>query len=386
MSGSNARSARRRLMRRVVAGTAGIWLAPASSGANTSDTTVHLGQSTALTGPLAAPAAAFNEAANAYFNHVNRSAGVHGRRIALHTLDDAYDPARTSKNVQSLIQDTKVLALFGVFGVPNTAVSLPLAAEGKVPLLFPMNGDAAIRRAPSRYLFTATASFEDEIDRLVEHLYTLGLRQIAVAHLSNPFGKALRAAAQQAATRRGMMLSAVEAFDLDGTGLSRAAAAITAASPAAVLLGAVAGSAVAFVRALRAAGSGAQVLTFSGVGADILFKELGAQSRGIVVSQTVPFPWSPAIPIVREYLSLAPAGGLARPSHLGLWGHISARLVVEGLRRAGRDLSSERLIDALESLKSYDLGQYIVDFAPGRHHGSRFVDITMIGQDGRLVK
>lgn len=372
--------------RRALAAAALLGARPAASAEpGVPDNAIRLGQSTATTGPLALTAGAFTAAARACFEQANRQGGVHGRRIELLTLDDGYAPAKTAANVKALIETERVLALFGVLGVANTAAALPIASAAKVPLLFPMNGDAAIRRTPQRYLFTATASFEDEIDRLVGHLHTLGHGRVAVAHLANPFGQALRTAAERAAAQRGITVQPAVAFGLDGADLPKAAAALAAAAPPAVILGAFAASAVAFVRALRRAGSAAQVMTFSGAGADLLIHELADEAAGIVVSQIVPFPWSPAVPIVRDYRALAEQGGQPL-SHVGLWGHVAARVTLEGLRRAGRDITREKLVEALESLKLHDIGQYVVDFAPGRHHGSRFVDITMIGRGGKWLK
>lgn len=350
-----------------------------------------LGQSTALTGPLAGTAGLFNDAATAVFEQANKQGGIQGRRIQLQVLDDGYVVERTVHNVRSLVAQDAVLALFGVLGVPNTAAALPLAAAAGVPLLFPMNGDAAIRRQPSRWLFTATASFEDEVDRLVAHLRTLGHKQFAVAHLANPFGQALQQAAAQAAQRHQLALLYSVGFALDGSDTGAKAAELAGALRSAsetvpVLLAAFAGNAVGFIKALRGAGSQAPLLTFSGVGTDLLTRELGGLATGIVVSQIVPFPWSPAIPVVRDYQAVCRERGQSNYSHLGLWGHISARVTVDALRRAGKNLSRERLIDALEGLKHHDLGQYVLDFGPGRHHGSRFVDISLIGRNGQLIK
>lgn len=350
-----------------------------------------LGQSTALSGPLLRTAGLFNEAAGAVFEQVNRQGGIQGRRVVLQVLDDGYVVERTVQNVRMLVAQDSVLALFGVLGVPNTAAALPLATAAGVPLLFPMNGDAAIRRVASRWLFTATASFEDEVDRLVAHLRTLGHKQFAVAHLSNPFGQAMQQAAAQAAQRHQLGLLYSVGFALDGSDTGAAAAELAGALRSAnetvpVLLAAFSSSAVGFVKALRGAGSPAPLMTFSGVGTEQLTRELGPLATGIVVSQIVPFPWSPAIPVVRDYQALCRERSQSNYSHLGLWGHIAARTTVDALRRAGKGVTRERLVDALEGLKHHDLGQYPLDFGPGRHHGSRFVDISLIGRNGQLIR
>lgn len=378
---------RRTVLMQGLGATLGVGTAFKASAAENgvTDKEIVLGQSTALSGPLLEVARPFNEAANGYFNFINQQGGVNGRRIKLVTKDDGYVAAKTAENVKGLIENDKVLAIFGVLGVLNTIAALPVATVAKTPFLFPMNGDAAIRRVPNRYYFTATASFEDEIDRLVGHVATIGAKNVSVAHLKNPFGVAIKQATERALTSRGLTLKSSVEFDLQGD-KTKAAADLFASKPDAVILGAVGTNAADFIRAFKDAGSAALLLAFSGVGTDILFKQLGEKANGVVVSQIVPFPWTAAIPIVREYQAASKSRGASDFSHLGLWGHVSARMMVESLKRTGRDLTRERLVDAIEGIKNMDLGNYVVEFGPDKHHGSKFVDITLMGRNGKLVK
>ncbi len=394
MSGKNmsafknsSRFPRRTLLLRGFGATLGLGTAFRVSAAENgvTDKEILLGQSTALSGPLLEVARPFNEAANGYFNFINQQGGINGRRIRLITNDDGYVAAKTADNVKDLIENDKVLAIFGVLGVLNTVAALPVATALKTPFLFPMNGDAAIRRAPNRYYFTATASFEDEIDRLVGHVATIGAKNVSVAHLKNPFGVAIKQATERALASRGLKMRSSVEFDLQGD-KTKAAAELFATKPDAVILGAVGTNAADFIRAFKDAGSAAMLLAFSGVGTDILFKQLGEKSSGVIVSQIVPFPTTSSIPLVREYQAVSKSRGSSEFTHLGLWGHVSARMMVESLKRTGRDLTRDRLMDAIEGIKNLDLGNYVVEFGPDKHHGSRFVDITLMGRNGKLVK
>jgi branched-chain amino acid transport system substrate-binding protein len=387
LSGSLANSARRALLLGGVGVTFGVGTMThaVAAGPGVTDKEIRLGQSTALSGPLAEVARLFNEGANGYFDSVNKQGGIHGRRVKLITKDDGYIVAKTAENVKSLIENDQVLALFGILGVPNTMAALPIATEAKTPFLFPMNGDAAIRRKPNRYYFTTTSSFEDEVDRLVGHVVSTGSKRIAVAHLKNPLGEAIRSAAERSVKSRGLELKSTVEFEIQGD-KTKAAQDLASAGADAIILGAVATNAAEFIQAFKATGSAALILTFSGVGTDILYKHLGEKSNGIIVSQNVPFPWTSSIPIVREYQAISKSRGAAEFSHLGLWGHISARMMVEALKRTGKDLSREKLVDTLEGIRSLDLGNYVVAFGPDKHHGSKFVDITLLGRGGKLLK
>ncbi|MDB5875028.1 MAG: amino acid/amide transporter substrate-binding protein family [Ramlibacter sp.] len=378
---------RRLLLRGAAAASIGISIfsRPARAATAVTDGAIRLGQSIAQSGPLGGVAREFTEAAIAMFDLVNTQGGIRGRRIELIAKDDGYVPDRTAANVSEWIANKEILALFGVLGVANSAVALPLAAQARMPFLFPTNGDPSIRRQPNRYLFTATGSFDDEIDRLVAHANTIGAKRISVAHLSVPFGKSILEATSRATKARGQALHSSAAFDLEGD-KSQAAKVIAASRPDAVILGAVGNNAAEFIHAFRATGSTALMLTCSVVGTDLVFKKLGAESAGLVIAQIVPYPWNSATPIVKDYQALCKGRGVTNFSHIGLWGHIAARITVEALKRAGRDITGESLIRALEGMRNIDLGHYIVDFSPTKHHGSHYSEITLLAPDGRLVK
>jgi len=98
----------------------------------------------------------------------------------------------------------------------------------------------------------------------------------------------------------------------------------------------------------------------------------------------MPFPWSINAPIVREYQKLLQ--GKAEPSYVSLEGFIAAKVFVEGVKRAGKDLTREKLIGAMEGMHSYDTGGYAVSFGPNDHNGSKFVELTVLRRDGKIMR
>jgi len=140
----------------------------------------------------------------------------------------------------------------------------------------------------------------------------------------------------------------------------------------------------AFVLAMKKAGRNPMFMTLSPVGTEQLAQELGAASRGIGVSQVVPYPWNDTVSVVREYQKL-----VAKPSaysYYGMEGYLMAKTLVEGLRRAGKDLSREKLQNALEGMSPADLGGYRINYTANGRHGSRFVELTVIGSGGRVLR
>jgi branched-chain amino acid transport system substrate-binding protein len=141
-----------------------------------------------------------------------------------------------------------------------------------------------------------------------------------------------------------------------------------------------------FVREMKKAGSTTQFHNVSFVGSTALADALKDEGYGVAISQVVPFPWSPSVPIVKEYQEIMAKSGHTDFNFSSLEGYIVGKVMVEGLRRAGKDLTREKLISALEGMNNVDLGDFIVNFSPGNHSGSRFVDLTMIGRGGKFLR
>ena len=128
-------------------------------------------------------------------------------------------------------------------------------------------------------------------------------------------------------------------------------------------------------------------MNVSFVGSKALAAELGPEGRGVAISQVVPFPWNTGSPVVKEYQkALAAETGKENYSFTSLEGFIAAKVLVEGIRRAGRDLTREKLVTALETLNDYDVGGFTVTYSGNDHSGSRFVELTAIGRDGVFVR
>ena len=328
----------------------------------------------------------FLDAAQLYFNAVNRAGGVRGRKIELRTVDDNYDPAKTVAAVKKMIDNDEVLAFLGIWGAPNNAQALPILTQAKVPGFFPINGAPAIRKANSPYYFTIYASFDDETEQMVSQLTGQGIKSIAVAHQANEFGRSGMTGAVEAITRRGLKPAAVVAFDPNSTDTKAAVDKAVAASPDAIIMIGGGKSVYDFIGEYKNRGAYTQFFTLSVVGSTGMIKALGDKAHGIAVAQAMPFPWNPTIPVVREFQTLMKEAGRTDYTYLQMTGFISAKAMVEILRRASPDITRAKLITAAQSLTNYDLGGYVVNFGPGRHNGSKFVELTIIGRKGEFLR
>ncbi len=379
---------KRRWRTRVAALSALVLLPWSLAGAETgvTATTILIGQSVSLSGPTGPLGQEMQAGAAAYFKYVNQHGGVNGRTIVFKTLDDGYEVDRTVANVKTLINQDHVFALFGLRGTAHTNAAAKIFTPAHVPLFATFSGAQSLREPFNRYLFHVRASYADETDAIFKQLSNMGLNRIGVFYQNDGYGKEGRAAAEESAKKYKLAISTVGAVEPNSSDVINAVAAIARIQPQVVVMYASYKASAEFVRGMRAA-QYAQFMNLSIVGATALAKELGNDARGIGVSQVVPFPWNLGIPIVKEYQTVMTAQtGKSDYSFLTLESYLSARILVEGLRRAGRDLTREKLIAALETMHDEDFGGFRVSFSPTDHAASKFVELTVIGKDGQILR
>ena len=348
--------------------------------------TIVLGQSVALTGPAAALGIDMRNGAKVYFDYVNSKGGVNGRKIQLITLDDGYEPGRTVPNTKKLIEEHKVFALFGYVGTPTSQAALPIFSDARVPYFGAFTGAELLRQPFNRYVFNVRASYYDETEKIVEQLVSTGAKNIAVFYQDDAYGQAGLKGVELAMTRRNLKISTTGTVERNTVKVEHAVKAINGAQPDAVVMISAYKSCGEFIRQMKRQGSAAQFYNVSFVGSKALSDDLGSDGVGVAISQVMPFPWGAAIPVVREYQSLMLRAGHREFTFTTIEGFIAAKVFVEGLRRAGRELTRERLIAALEKMEDADIGGFYVRFSPTNHNASKFVDLTIIARDGKFLR
>src|SRR5215813_5271390 len=347
---------------------------------------IVLGQSAAFSGPAAQLGIQMNIGTKAYFDQVNAQGGVFGRKIEIKALDDRYEANLCAENTKKLIHEDRVFALVSYVGTPTTMAAMPIFTEAKVPLIGPFTGAEALRNPVNRYVFNVRASYYDETEKIVEQLVSTGNHKIAVFYQDDAYGQAGLKGVQIAMDKRNLKIAALGKVERNTIKVEDAVKAINAVEPDGVVMISAYTSIAEFVRQMKKAGSNTQFHNVSFVGAKALSDALKDEGHGVAISQVVPFPWSPSIAIVKEYQDVMTKAGNTDFNFSSLEGYIVAKVMVEGLKRAGKDLTREKLVSALESMNKVDIGDFIVSFSPANHSGSRFVDLTMIGRGGKFLK
>jgi branched-chain amino acid transport system substrate-binding protein len=370
---------RRDAVRRIAAAAAAVSL-PALAQGNR----IVLGQSAAFSGPAAQLGIQMNKGARIFFDSLNASGGIHGTQVELRTLDDGYEPDRCKANTEKFIKED-VFGLFGYVGTPTCLAALPLVNESKIPFFGPFTGAEALREPFSKSVFHVRASYYDETGLIVKQLTTLGLKKIAVFYQNDAYGKAGLEGVRRALKPLGLEPIALGTVERNTIDVAAAVKDIVPKLPDAVVQISAYKSCAAFIREARKAGYGGTFFNVSFVGTQALADELGKEGRGIMVSQVMPFPFSTTTPISREYLeAVRKAGSDATANYSSMEGYMAAKVLAEGLKRAGRNPGRDSLISGLESIQNANFGGFTVDFGPKDHVASSFVDLSMLTEDGKV--
>jgi branched-chain amino acid transport system substrate-binding protein len=347
---------------------------------------IKIGQTSSFTGPVAAGVKEGTDGAKLYLDAINERGGIDGQKIELISMDDRFDPKLAAENAKALIEKGAV-ALFFNRGTPQSEAILPVLERYRVPLIAPSTGAMLLHKPVHPWVFNVRATYQREADRAVRHLHLVGMTRIALLQSDDSFGDDGAAGA----------LAGFEAVKLKPVLHERYSRAKPDFGPVGPKVAQSGAQAVVFVgagthvvdgvKAIRAAGSSAQIVTLSNNAASGFIKALGNQAHGVVVSQVFPFERSMASPLVKELIELLAArrkGEEATPAMLE--GFAAAKVLVEALRRAGRDPSPERIKNALEGFKRVDIGGLEVSYSPTDHTGLDYADLSIITASGRFQR
>ncbi|MDQ0068543.1 ABC-type branched-subunit amino acid transport system substrate-binding protein [Variovorax boronicumulans] len=343
-----------------------------------------IGQTYVQTGPLASLSTEPLVGIRAMFTTLNANGGINGRPVELRQLDDAYDPAKGAENVKTFAKDGAIGVLMPI-GTSSAVGAIKAANELKIPVVGAYTGAGPVVKFTD-YSFPVRISFDEEYSRIVNHLFTIGLSRIAFAHNDNPGARSAMESTQKFIAERGDKMVGSVAIKNDGSDAAERAAELVKLKPKAVVLSATNDVAAKFITAYRAAGGETAFYSFSFLNGQKLFQDIKKDAAGVVISQVVPYPWNSAMPVIAEYQAAMKKIGVNEFGYASLEGYVAAKVMVEGLKRAGANPTPESLQKGLESFKTLDIGGIAVSYRPGEHRGLTFSELSMLKADGRYLR
>lgn len=351
------------------------------------DNAILIGQTIGLTGPVAGAVKEMNEGAHAYFTSVNSSGGVNGRKIELRILDDKFSPELAAKNAETLLKKEKVFALFQSRGTPQTEAILPHLAANKTPLVAPSTGGQSFHAPVNPWVFNVRAKYQDEVVKAIEHFNTIGMKSIGLLtyEKDDPLGLDGVTGFEKGMAAYKLTPAFIQIFPRNNADFNATAEKIIAANPQALVIVSSGKNTIEVIKAIRSKGGHMQIMVMSNNSSQEFIRDLGPAGAGVMVAQITPPPNLITTRLGKEFQAAAKITG-ATMSYAAMEGYVSAKVLVEGLKKAGRNLTRDSFIKAMESMQRVDLGGVLVTYSPSDHSGSEFVELTMLSKDGRFLR
>ena len=281
--------------------------------------------------------------------------------------------------------------MIGYAGTSNLTALLEtgLLADYRTSLIGPYTGGESLRTPFNPHIFHVRAGYEDETEYMVRQLTMQGSRRIGVLYQDDGFGRSGLVGVENALRQRGLEPIATASYDRLSADVSEAVSALSLAEPDAIIMIAINRATATFSRQYRERDGRAQLFNISVVNPQELVEMAGIEAvHGLGISQVVPYPYVGLLPVIREYhdalARFAPPD--TAPSYTCFETFIAAKVLTEGLKRLGPDATPGDIETALESLGRFDVGGFKLEYGPGRRTGSTFVDLTVIGRNGRLMR
>jgi ABC-type branched-subunit amino acid transport system substrate-binding protein len=374
---------------------------------------IVLGMSAAFKGPSRGLGIELYRGSMAYFEHINRAGGVHGRKIVIKAYDDGYQPVPAIRNTIRLIEKDNVFLLHGYVGTPTVTRVLPLLKlyeDRSAYLFFSFTGAQPQRIPPyEEFCFNLRASYHQETGETVKNFLNVGRTRIAMFYQIDAFGRGGWDGVRKELDRHKLKIVA-EATYKRGSKFSQSfkdqVEILKNAEPDAVICVGAYEACAGFVRDARDAGLDIPISNVSFVGSESLLQllvETGKSkgkdyTRNLINSQVVPSYSLQELAAVREYREymekyrpMPPADLMEKGyepvsfSYVSFEGFLNAKVLVEILKRLGPDPKKKRIKTVVESIDKLDLGIEVpVSFGPRRHQGLDSVYFTA-AENGQFV-
>lgn len=347
---------------------------------------IVVGQVAPLSGLEGTQARAYSTGIQLALTKANKAGGVNGHTFSLVRKDDGGRQADNMAGTKALLAENRPLVLAGYFGdrIVGELVSSKLLERENIALVgyrvYEIRGEAPL-------VYSVRANLRDEINKITEHLVTVGVTRLGLFYPDGPGAATLLATMEEVTKTRGAKLTAKATY-AQGTNKVPDAVVDTflKAAPQAIIVVASGAAAGAFIEKYRLDGGTAQLFAHSGADIEQISQRLGEeQLKGLAITQVTPNPYKISGRLSKEFSDLASkTPNLEVPvSYAMMEGYIAGLVIVEAARRMGPKISREGFVSALDST-DLDLGGYRVGFKPGMRSGSRFVELTIVTAAGRI--
>ncbi|MBP7652373.1 ABC transporter substrate-binding protein [Candidatus Dependentiae bacterium] len=353
------------------------------------DNEILIGSSLVLEGPAKFLGVQTKIGYETYIKKINEEGGVNGRKIKTIFYNDNYEPTPCAENTKKLIEDDKVFALTSYVGTPTTKIIVPMINQNKIPLIGCFTGAETFRNPLEKYILNIRASYNMECAEIINYFVDkLKLSKIAVFYQNDAYGLAGLQGTIKALKEKKMALCAKASYERNTLDVKEALSALKESQPEAIIMIGVYAPCAEFIKLAKKEGLKTYFHNVSFVGPDKFLETLGSDGDGVIVTQVVPLYHTPLSDFAVNELYLKDLKKYfpeEKPTSVSYEGYLNALILVEGLKRAGKELTREKLIESIESIKPGQLGTGIkISFSDSDHQGSDRVFVTRI-EKGKYV-
>ena len=333
-------------------------LAPASAQQGVSDAEIVLGCSNSFSGPLAFPGEqATKFGVDLYFKALNDAGGIHGRKVRTIYYDDGYKPQEAVANTKKLVEQDKVFAIIAPQGTPPVVATLEYLEANKVPLLFPFQGSPVTRGR--KHAFNGMLLYDRQAGMMIDYL--AGPRKyktFATLYQDDEYGKAFLTAFEKDLAPLGLKMAAAESVKRGVTDVSAQMAKLQAAKPEVLFIVLTPGPGAQALKERQKIGWADVVMVSSGPLTDERYLALaGDASEGVEGLSLWPDPVASDLPAMKLYREqMQKYFPKNEPNRYSIAGYFAGMLFAEGAKRAGRALTRDSLIAALEGIRGFESG------------------------------
>lgn len=351
----------------------------ASSGAGTrtgvTDTEIVVGS----WGPQSGPAAAYgaiDRTLAGYFKMVNEQGGINGRQVKFVYEDDGYQPSRTQQVVKKLAEDDKVFCFVSGLGTPNNLAVMDYLVQNNIPHIAPATGSSAMSKPLKKNVFALQTNYIVEATLITRYgLDTLGSKKFAVFYQNDAFGKEGFDSVNAELKKRGIPEAAGVTYETSDTNFSAQALKLQTTGADTLVIWAVPKPGASILVEIQKIGFTPKLLASAVINDPSLFQLAGTAVEGLYAGSWLPEYTDTSNPkiadfqaFMKKYLPNEQIGGFA------LSGYVEGQLATEGLYRAGKDLTREGLINAMEQLTDWT-GSAVpkISYSPTNHQGANAI-------------
>jgi len=351
------------------------------------DTEIIIGTDTDLSGVTAVQGVNNSDAIRMAFDEANEKGGVNGRKIKYIVEDSQYTVPRAVQAMNKLLNNDGIFLALDDGGTPMNDANMPAQFAKNVPNMFPLTSARSMYEPYNRLKFGQFASYYDQMRSAVKYFaQSKGRKAFCVSYQDSDFGKDVLAGVVAETEALGMKVVATTAHRPTDTDFNGALEKLHDAGCDVVMMGTIVRDTNIIIQtAHKMAWNVDLVGQFASYDTSVATLPGGATEGFYCMTPALyAYPDDPR-PAVQEFAKKYKARFGRDPNFHGEVGYTAAQVVLLGLKNAGKDLSVDSFIKAMENIHDYtDIFGSELSFGPEQHHGSTRSFLTVV-KDGRWV-